>query len=131
MAAFLIDEHVTPRLGERLTQRGHSAHHVRTLGLAGANDATILLAAAERGFVLITENYQDFLTLHQAWQLWPRAWRVSPLPSQQGILAIPQLPVARLDETAAAIAQMVASGEAIANALHRWSVGRGWQRHAV
>jgi len=131
VAAFLIDEHVTPRLREPLSQRGHSAFHVRALGLAGVRDASILLIAAGRGLILVTENHQDFLTLHEAWQAWTRAWRLSPAPVHSGILTIPQLPVARLDETAAAIAQLVGSGRPFANALHRWSISRGWQLHPV
>ncbi len=131
MAAFLVDEHVTPRLGERLARHGHAAHHVRALGFAGANDASILLVAAERGLILITENHQDFLTLHEAWQLWPRAWRVSPPPAHQGILTSPQLPVARLDETAAAIAHLASSVRAVRNELHRWSPVRGWELHRL
>lgn len=131
MAAFLIDEHVSRRLAEPLERMGHRAYHVRELGLAGANDATILLTATERGLVVISENHQDFLNLHQAWQLWTHAWRVSPSPVHPGVLTIPQLPVARLSDTAAAVAQLIGSGRHYANELHQWTIARGWILHPV
>lgn len=131
MTDFLIDEHLSPRLAEPLGRHEHRTFHVRELGLAGANDATVLLAAVARSLSLITENDHDFLNLHQAWQLWAREWRMSPLPVHPGILTIPQLPVARLDETAAAVAQLVGSGRRFANALHQWSAARGWELPAV
>jgi hypothetical protein len=131
VADFLIDEHVSPRLVEPLEQRGHRAYHVRQLGLAGANDATILLAAVRRSLIVITENHQDFLNLHQAWQIWSRAWRVRPLPAHPGIPTIPQLPVARLSETAGAIAQLIGSGRRYANELHQWIITRVWELYPV
>jgi Domain of unknown function (DUF5615) len=111
--------------------RGPLAYHVRELGLAGATDAVVLLLALDRGLTLVTENHHDFLNLHQAWHLWARRWRVSPLPVHAGILTIPQLPVAQLDDTARAIATFVSLRGQFPNELHQWRLGRGWERHKV
>jgi hypothetical protein len=83
--------------------------------------------AAQRNLILITENHKDFLNLHEAWHRWARAWNVSPLPVHSGILTVPQLPSARLDDTAAAIAQIVSAGEPLSGELRQWTVSQGWK----
>jgi predicted nuclease of predicted toxin-antitoxin system len=59
---FLIDEQLPPALAELLRGLGHSAEHVRDIGLGGATDAEIRRQAARRKAVLITKDV-DFSVL--------------------------------------------------------------------
>lgn len=59
---FLLDEGLSPRVAALLSGAGHDARHVRDLGLASANDPTVLRAALEDERVLLTLD-TDFGTL--------------------------------------------------------------------
>ena len=59
---FLVDQAVSWRVARDLAAEGHDAVHVRDLGLAAADDATILRRAADEERVIITQD-TDFGTL--------------------------------------------------------------------
>ena len=60
---FLLDEMYGERVAELLTDRGHDAVHVRSVGLGGAPDADVLARAVDERRVVVTENAADFLPL--------------------------------------------------------------------
>ncbi|MGH9128842.1 MAG: DUF5615 family PIN-like protein [Acidimicrobiales bacterium] len=51
---FLVDECLSPRLAELLTEAGHDALHARSLGLISAPDPIVLAQAADDTRVLLT-----------------------------------------------------------------------------
>jgi len=69
---FLLDECVSPRVAERLTEAGHDVVHLRDLGLLGAADERVMAAAAAESRVLVSAD-TDFGEL--------LAMRAATLPS--------------------------------------------------
>ena len=59
---FLIDENLSPRLGELLHDEGHDVVHVRGLGLTSSPDAMIIEVARAQNRVLISAD-TDFGTI--------------------------------------------------------------------
>ncbi len=57
---FLVDENLSPRICTLLGASGHDAEHVRELGLAGASDHDVLVAAADGDRVVVTADTGDF-----------------------------------------------------------------------
>jgi Domain of unknown function (DUF5615) len=57
---FLLDEMYPPALAEALRTGGIEVSTVTERGLAGRSDPDVLAAAAETGYVLLTENVSDF-----------------------------------------------------------------------
>ncbi len=57
---FLLDEMYPPALAEVLRIGGIEVSTVAERGLAGRSDPDVLSAAAENGYVLLTENVSDF-----------------------------------------------------------------------
>ncbi len=57
---FLLDEMYPPALAEALRTGGIEVSTVAERGLAGRSDPDVLSAAAENGYVLLTENVSDF-----------------------------------------------------------------------
>jgi predicted nuclease of predicted toxin-antitoxin system len=68
----LIDENLSPLLAQALTAAGHDAGHVRDMGMASADDETILAQARQEDRVLVTAD-TDFGGL--------LAWSRARLPS--------------------------------------------------
>lgn len=92
MAAFLIDNNMSPRLVHELIQLGHQASHARFEGMARAKDGALLLHAAGQMAIMVTENGDDFELLHDAWHRWSAAWGCGE--AHAGILIVPAgLPV--------------------------------------
>jgi len=56
---FLIDAQLPPALAKFLTDRGHNAEHVESLGLLKADDPAIWNYAATKGAVIVTKD-EDF-----------------------------------------------------------------------
>jgi predicted nuclease of predicted toxin-antitoxin system len=59
---FLLDEGLSPRVAQLLTEAGHDAVHARDVGLTSATDPVVLQAAIEDQRVLVTLD-TDFGTL--------------------------------------------------------------------
>jgi predicted nuclease of predicted toxin-antitoxin system len=68
---ILLDENLSPRLVERLAERGVYARHVAHLGRAGLSDAALFRYATEGDFVVATINAADFLTLAAGVEMHP------------------------------------------------------------
>jgi hypothetical protein len=61
MNAFLIDEMFPPAAAVLLRDKyGHDAVHVVDVGLRGADDAQVAVAARAAGRAIVTENVADF-----------------------------------------------------------------------
>jgi predicted nuclease of predicted toxin-antitoxin system len=56
---FLVDQHLPPALARFLETAGHSAQHVRDLGLKDADDRTIWRHACAQGLVMVSKD-EDF-----------------------------------------------------------------------
>ena len=59
----LLDEMYPGKLAQELRDRGIDAATVAELGMAGRSDADVFAAAADGGYVLLTENVGDFARL--------------------------------------------------------------------
>jgi predicted nuclease of predicted toxin-antitoxin system len=59
---LLVDANLSPRLVSRLTQAGHDASHVFDLGMAEADDETILARALVEERAVVTAD-TDFVTM--------------------------------------------------------------------
>ena len=79
---FLLDANIPYSAQHHLTVGGHTALHVRDIGLASADDETILEAAKERSAVLVTRDL-DFSNIIQF-----------PPQSHSGILVLRLSPTA-------------------------------------
>ncbi len=64
MDPILIDECLTPELTGVARARGLDAIHITWLGLQSAPDWDIAALAAERDYVVVTNNRRDFLRLY-------------------------------------------------------------------
>jgi Domain of unknown function (DUF5615) len=60
---LLLDEMYGEKLAHALRDRGIDSATVAELGMAGRSDADIFAAAADGGYVLLTENVSDFARL--------------------------------------------------------------------
>jgi predicted nuclease of predicted toxin-antitoxin system len=68
---LLIDEHLSPRLVEKLAERGIHAQHVAHVGLARAADPAVWRYAFAHDFAVVTMNARDFLRLATGVSLHP------------------------------------------------------------
>jgi hypothetical protein len=126
VADFFTDSDVSIALAPALRARGHGATTALAEGLRTASDAQQLLAAVQRGWILVTHNYRDFLLLHQAWNLWRQAGVVAyRLPRHPGMLVIPQQRWTD-SEAAQEIDAFLRTNPAMEDMLYQWTVGRGW-----
>ena len=64
MDPILIDECLSPRWVSVAQARGLAAMHVAWLNLEGADDWAVATLAAERDYVVVTNNRRDFLRLY-------------------------------------------------------------------
>ncbi len=64
MDPILIDECLSPKLAAAAQARGLIAMHVTWVGLEGAEDWEVAALAAERDYVIVTNNRRDFLRLY-------------------------------------------------------------------
>ena len=128
MAIFFLDHNVRVLVAELLRASGQTAVTARDLFLTRATDDELLLAAAERGWTLVTNNRKDFELLHDAWLRWSAAWGAAA--AHAGILVLPQPWPA--DRSARVLRDFLASSRPLSNALYvfRGSAG-GWDRRAL
>jgi hypothetical protein len=105
-----------------LRQFGHAVITSRDIGMRYSDDAEHLLYAADHSRILVTRD-NDFLGLHVAWHLWPRAWGVLPPPQHAGILIIPSQ--WRGIQAAREIETFLLRGPLPTNVLYRYEVPSG------
>ena len=60
---LLLDEMYADKLAQALRDQGIDAATVAELGMAGRSDADVFAAAADGGYVLLTENVSDVARL--------------------------------------------------------------------
>ncbi len=62
---FLVDEALSPRLAQLLTEAGHEAVHARDVGLLGRTDAEVLAvaAASRRVVVSVDTDFGELLAV--------------------------------------------------------------------
>ena len=60
---LLIDEHLSPRLVDRLARKGVFAQHIAHIGLAGRPDPVVWRHALCSDATVVTTNAKDFLAL--------------------------------------------------------------------
>lgn len=53
---FLLDMGISPLVADALAERGYHVIHIRDVGLARANDPTIVALASEENLVIITTD---------------------------------------------------------------------------
>ena len=120
MAHFYLDENIPIQVARELPHWGHHGITVRDQGLLRAGDDEHLLLAAQRGWIFVTRNRDDFILLHNAWQRWTRAWQVQE--QHAGILITPHEWVAA--QTALEVHQFVQTGLPLQNQIYEWRQGR-------
>ncbi|RDJ93962.1 hypothetical protein B4Q13_18255, partial [Lacticaseibacillus rhamnosus] len=64
MDPILVDECLSPKLASVAQARGLVAMHVAWLNLEGMNDWHVAALAAERNYVVVTNNRRDFGCLY-------------------------------------------------------------------
>ncbi|HLI27520.1 MAG TPA: DUF5615 family PIN-like protein [Chloroflexota bacterium] len=127
MAAFYIDNCLSPKIADELQHRQHQAAATRHRQLGRAGDHEQLLTAYQNREILVTGNLRDFLLLHDAWCLWLSAFVTPSPPSHLGILVVPQQ---YWDPATAAheLALFVTSGRVLTNRVYRYRRGHGWEQ---
>lgn len=68
---LLLDEHVSPRLVNKLAQKGVHAEHIVHVGRSGMSDPMLWRFAFVRDAVVVTFNVRDFLALAADTELHP------------------------------------------------------------
>ena len=130
MAALYFDEHLTPLAIPLLERAGHTAARVVTHYL-GAPDFVNLLFAWQQGWIMVTSDFADYLTLHDTWHHWSAASFAGPAPTggspeHAGIL------VTRYRWTKDQLTHNVGlflallAPQPIANRAYVWQDGPGW-----
>lgn len=122
MAAVYLDADVAIPLAVLLRTAGHNAVTADEEGLKYARDNVQMLAAWQRGRILVTHNGKDFPDHHEAWQTWPQSWGVVA-PSRPGAIVMAQTGV---EELSAALVGFFSAGHSFADRLYRWRPSDGW-----
>lgn len=69
MLRYLIDECCTLDLVDVAVARGQQAAHARDLGLLGRGDPALVALAQDRGFVVVTNNRDDYVRIYARLEL--------------------------------------------------------------
>jgi hypothetical protein len=123
VAAFYIEDGVSPRVAMELGYLAHWATTADAQGRKGANDEEHLWLAAQHGWILVTHNAADFRMLHRAWLLWNVPLR------HAGILVLPQQPGTLARQMALDIDALLQSHPPLENRLYGWQPRTGWVPH--
>ncbi len=70
MPLLFLDENVKIGLADVLRAAGIETRTVRDEGQLHTVDAALLLACANQGWMLVTQNRRDFRALHEGWVTW-------------------------------------------------------------
>jgi hypothetical protein len=127
-AEFYVDHMVARRIVWLLRALGYLAVTTAELGRDRAKDPDQLLYAAQRNWIVLTHNRNDFEMLHEAWIRWSEAWNIEPVHSS--ILVTPPHLTAR--DTVANIEAIATSNQPITNQLYRYDLTTGtWARFVL
>jgi hypothetical protein len=61
---LVLDEHLSPAIGEELRRRGHDVITAAEAGITGQADAVLLEVAVRGRRAVVTANYADYRGLH-------------------------------------------------------------------
>lgn len=64
---LVLDEHLSPAIGEELRRRGHDVVGAGEAGLRGQPDAKLLAWAVRESRAVVTADYADFRGLHEVY----------------------------------------------------------------
>lgn len=113
MTTLYLDENFRSDAVAPLEARGHIVFTTPGEGRQGKPDPDQLLYAVQHGWLLVTNNREDFQLLHIAWTLW------GVQPPYPGILALDQGPLG--ERCAAAIDALLSTLPVLENTLYNWS----------
>jgi uncharacterized protein with PIN domain len=65
--ALFLDEDVSVVVARLLHMHGFAAMTARDMGRLGSSDEEQLAFATSQGYVILTHNRKDYLSLHRAW----------------------------------------------------------------
>lgn len=116
MPVLFLDENVKVELAEALSAAGIETHTTVSEQRLRAIDADQLLFCANQGWVCVTQNRRDFLTLHEGWATWTGAWGI-PL-AHSGILILDQGPL--IPTLMAILVPFLATKPPLTNRLWNW-----------
>jgi hypothetical protein len=85
---LFVDHNVSMRTVERLRRLRFVVETAFEAKLSAAKDEEVLLAAVNRGALLLTHDEHDYKLLFRAWHRWSDAWDASQ--NHAGILVFPQ-----------------------------------------
>jgi hypothetical protein len=133
LARLYLDANVALGLVDLLIGAGHTAASARDVGLQDAAVYLQMLAAWERGAILVTHNRRDFVEQHEAWHEWPRHWGLRG-PDHPGVVAPDQCDervygpplVAFLAASHPMTGQLYAWRQNT-DTWQRWESGAGWR----
>ena len=122
---FYVDECVPPKTATLLRRAGFDAVWAGHVSHRGWDDPGHLVYAYENGYTLVTEDRNDFQTLHRLWTLLTTKGYMSI--SHLGILTSTMS--IRPTSWMAFIQRLVASGESLSSAFFIWDdATKGWQK---
>lgn len=64
---LLLDEHFSYLIAQSLRADGYDVQAANEMGLVGTPDERLLVIAAEKGRVLVTNNVRDFVPIEREW----------------------------------------------------------------
>jgi hypothetical protein len=124
VAELYADRNIRGDVRLSLRALGHVVTTTDDLRLERATDDVQLLTAAERGWILLTNNERDFVLLHDAWHLWSAAWGVAP---QHAGIVIPKQGWS-MERATTELGRLLETGVSFTNALYQWHGALGWFR---
>jgi Domain of unknown function (DUF5615) len=122
---FCLDGDVTDRMVPLLVARGHSVLTTKQAGLGSSRDDEQLVAATDRGRLLIIHNSEDFLLLYHAWRTLSRRWG-APDDHHAGILVVPQHTIVPYERSAREIDSLVRVQREVWGRYFSYDARWGW-----
>lgn len=125
-----FDEDVPHRLRNLLSDRGITVHLSQDIGTTSADDPVHLQTCTSHGWILITHNRKDFLSLHGLWMSL-YYWDILPQP-HSGILTVLDQDPLKPEEWAPAIFDLLREQESFKGLMYMWRPSsRRWEPQPV